>query len=480
MGVDAVPFEFPVRAFDRFKETAMSNVMRFGAAGDGVADDTDAIRHAIEQGDGVLHFPPGTYRVSSPLEIKLGERGPLGIDGTSGAARILMTGPGPAFRLLGTHGGTGDPASAQGNVFPEQRLPTVKNIEIEGAHAEADGVELIGTMQSVFEGVLIRRCRHGLHLVKRNRNVLISHCHIYHNTGVGVFLDGVNLHQINIVGNHISYNRLGGVRVERSEVRNLQITGNDIEYDNHKSHDTPPEPTAEIYVDTTTEGATVNEITVASNTIQATESSGGCNILIRETPGGTDRPPGLWTITGNIIGSQENNVRLIGCYGVAVAGNCIYSCGNRNLLIEESRQISVGSNTFRRHTPTMNAGVRLVNSTDIAVSGCTFHDEHPEGQASGASLLEIVDCQRVNVTGCLLTDGVPCGIDVERSSCVNINGCNLHETRDAKKTEHSIRFRGPGQGNLLANNTIGGALAESVSAEEASNVKISGNVVENA
>lgn len=79
---------------------------------------------------------------------------------------------------------------------------------------------------------------------------------------------------MNITGNHISYNRLGGIRLERSEVRNLQITGNDIEYNNHAEHGTEPEPTAEIYVDVAGKNS-VNEVTVASNTIQATPSEGG-------------------------------------------------------------------------------------------------------------------------------------------------------------------------------------------------------------
>ena len=120
---------------------------------------------------------------------------------------------------------------------------------------------------------MVTHCRHGIHLVERNRNVLISHCHIYFNRGVGVYLDGVNLHQINIASSHISYNRQGGIRLERSEVRNLQITGNDIEYNNFRAHKTEPEPTAEIYIDTTAEGASVNEVTIASNTIQATDSA---------------------------------------------------------------------------------------------------------------------------------------------------------------------------------------------------------------
>ena len=89
----------------------MSNVLRFGAVGDGVTDDTEAIKHAVANGDGMLHFPPGTYRITRPIEINLAKRGPLGIDGTSGTARIIMAGQGPAFRLMGAHAGTGDPGS---------------------------------------------------------------------------------------------------------------------------------------------------------------------------------------------------------------------------------------------------------------------------------------------------------------------------------------------------------------------------------
>ncbi len=456
----------------------MSNVRRFGAMGDGRADDTEAIRHAIQDGDGVLHFPPGTYRITEPIDVALEQAGPFGIDGTSGAARILMAGAGPAFRLIGTHGGTGDPSSVKGNVYPNQRLPTIKNIEIEGAHAEADGIEMIQTMQSVFEGVLIRRCRHGIHLIKRNRNVLISHCHIYANTGVGVFLDHVNLHQINIASNHISYNRLGGVRIEGSEVRNLQITGNDIEYNNHRHHKTDPEPTAEIYIDTTAPGASVNEVTVASNTIQATESPGGCNILIRESAEGTARPPGLWTITGNIIGSQENNVHLIGCYGISISGNCIYSGAQRNLLIEDSRQINVAGNTFRRHTPAMNTGVRIVRSSDVTLSGCSILDEHPEGQPTGASLLEVAESKRINVSGCQMLDGAPCGVDVVDSSQVSIAACTIHDTRETPKSQHAIRFTGKGKGNLAAMNTIGKTIDTPLAFDETASVRAESNLVE--
>ena len=452
----------------------MSSVRTFGATGDGKTDDTAAIQHAVNDGDGLLRFPPGQYRISKPIQIDLTRRGPIGVEGSGGTAKILMAGPGPALRLVGSHGGTGDPGSVKPEIWTTQRLPTIQNIEIQGAHPEADGIELLQTMQSVFEGVLIHQVRNGIRLFQRNRNVLISHCHIYNNTGVGVFLDQVNLHQINIASNHISYNRLGGIRIEQSEVRNLQITGNDIEYNNHRAHGADPEPTAEIYIDTSVEKASVNEITIASNTIQATPSSGGANIFIREM-GSHDRPPGLWAISGNIIGSQENNVHLIGCYGVVLSGNCIYSCTNRNLLLENCRQINVGGNSFRRHTPRMGTGIRLVKSTDCVVHGCTIRDEAAEGQVSQASLLELEQCARINVQGCQMVDPAPYGIDVNQSDHINISGCTVMDTREKSIMKGCIRFRGTGRGNLITASTLGAPQEQALQLDPAAGTTTANN-----
>ena len=435
----------------------MSNVKDFGAQGDGQTDDSRALQHAVDQNDGLLHMPRGEYLIRTSIVIDYTKTGRMGLVGDAGGAKVIMAGPGPAFVIHGSHQGTGDPGSVKPEVWQHQRLPTIMNLEIQGDHQEADGVRLDHTMQALFEGVLIRRCRHGIHLVKRNRNVLISHCHIYHNTGVGVFLDKVNLHQINIIGSHISYNRLGGIRIEGSEVRNLQITGNDIEYNNHQAHGTQSEPTAEIYVDTTAKGASVNEITVSGNTIQATPSPEGANI--RVIGGGEQsRPPGLWAITGNIIGNQHNNVHLTGCHGMVINGNCIYSCENRNLLIEKSSQISIGSNSFRRHTGKMGTGVRLVDSSDCVITGCTMADESEEGQASNASLLEIQGCRRISVTGCQMLDGVPYGLDVVDSSQINVSGCTIMEKRKGKFMQAAVRWANVGKENMLSHNTLGSGL----------------------
>jgi hypothetical protein len=108
-------------------------------------------------------------------------------------------------------------------------MPVVAGLEIAGGHAEADGIEASGTMMLTVHMALIRGCRHGVRLVKRNRNIIISDCHIYSNRGIGVFYDDVNLHQSNVTGCHISYNDGGGVVCRGGEVRNIQIGNCDIE-----------------------------------------------------------------------------------------------------------------------------------------------------------------------------------------------------------------------------------------------------------
>lgn len=457
----------------------MSNVRSFGAVGNGTIDDTEAIRHAVNGGDGVLYFPPGEYIISDTIEIPLATAGPLGITGAHGTTRILMKGAGPAFRLIGTHGGTGDPDSASVSVNYIERMPVISDIEVVGENPMADGFECILTKQAVFQRVLIRQVRHGIHLVKRNRNVLISDCHIYHNTGVGIFMDGVNLHQINICDSHISYNRLGGIRIEESEVRNLQITGNDIEYNNHKQHGTDPEPTAEIYIDTSAEGASVCEVTIASNTIQATVSEGGSNIKIIDNRHGAmhelmpevGRPPGLWTITGNVIGNQQVSVHLIGCYGIILSGNTIYSSEQQNLLLEECSQIISSGNLFRRHTPALGTGVKIKDCHTINVNGCTFHDEHPEGQQSGLPLLDVTDSNLVNISGCQVTNGVPEGISLNNVSDTNISGCTITDLRDVPKMKHAVAFRGKGTGNVMSGNILKNAVEDNLLVEDGTQVQ---------
>ena len=444
----------------------MSNVRDFGATGDGQTDDTNAIQHAIDDGDGLVELPRGEYRITRTLKVNLTEQGRIGFTGLGGTAKLLMFGSGPTLSLLGTHTGSADPLSFKPGVWQSERMPTVSNLEIEGRHAEADGIHIEGVMQPTLMGVLIRRVRTAVHVTKRARNLLISHCHIFHNTGVGVHLDGVNLHQVIITGSHISYCRLGGIRIEDGEIRNVQITGNDIEYNNNRAHKVPDADdvrTAEIYVDA--RSGTIREGTIASNTIQATYSPGGANIRFigQTTKDGQQQnhKAGMWTIVGNLIGSQETNVHLTSVRGITFNGNYIYSGHRRNLLVEGCRDIVIGANCFG-HNPDygdkeLSTGIRLVDSEACTISGLIIQDalagKHTVKDAVPVErdgLLELVRCKRVNVTGCQVLEGTPAGIQVEDCSDTLITATSVLDSREPKLMQAAIRWQGEGSGNLIS------------------------------
>lgn len=449
----------------------MSDVRTFGAAGDGRQDDTGALLHALQAGDGVLELPRGDYRITRPLVIPLDKAGRFALRGAGGTAKLIMAGPGPAIQLVGTHAKSADPADFQPGVWQLERMPTLADIEIEGAHPEADGVRIERVMQATLTGVLIRRVRTAVHVTGRARNLLIGQCHFYHNTGIGVHFDRVNLHQAIITGSHISYCRLGGVRIADSEVRNLQITGNDIEYNNNKAHKVPgadAEPTAEIYIDC--QNGSIREGTIASNTLQATYSPGGANIRFIGAGPDKNHKVGLFTITGNLIGSQENNIHLTSARGVAISGNVIYSGHSRNLLLEHCRNVVVGANVFD-HNPDYDpnelcTGIRLVDSVDCSLSGLVIqdclagrHTVKDAGPQERQALLELQRCRRINVSGVQVLDGAPVGIAVDECSDVLVQGCTILDGRTPALMQHAIRWTGDGSGNLIAHCRVGGTVA---------------------
>src|SRR5690349_19331687 len=122
----------------------MSDVRTFGAVGDGKADDTAAIEHALKDGEGAVEFPVGEYRITRSIVVDLDVVGPTALV-AHGTARIVMAAAGPAFKFLGTHlKGTADPNDFDAKVWKNQRMPLVDGLEIIGGHDEADGLEAEG------------------------------------------------------------------------------------------------------------------------------------------------------------------------------------------------------------------------------------------------------------------------------------------------------------------------------------------------
>ncbi|HEX5272244.1 MAG TPA: right-handed parallel beta-helix repeat-containing protein, partial [Gemmataceae bacterium] len=411
--------------------------------------------------DGVLEFPRGDFLLRRTVEVRLAESGRIALVG-NGVGRVVMAGPGPAFRFVGTHEGSADPESFKPGVWERERMPQLEGLEIVGAHPEADGVEFVRVMQPTLARVLIREVRNGVRLAERDRNLIIDSCHVYHCTGVGVFFDHVNLHQANIHGCHISYCKRGGIKVIGSEVRNLQIVGNDIEY----NFDPQAKESADVGIDST-EGS-VREGAIVGNTIQAKISPGGANLRML---GPSDpNKVSMFAVTGNHISNQEVNVHLKNCRGVVLSGNSLALSHRRNVLIEGSRHVVVGPHSLDHNPDYRKLGDVVDGITLRDCDGCSLTGVLAEGAVGGdekaGGAIELIDCRETTVSGCQVFEPRWRGIYVAGSRNTRITGCTVMDRGEKPAMRAGIEVVGTSRGTRVMGNTIGrGAVGDVIMGE---------------
>lgn len=459
LGLGAAMAPWAIQAAVTSPETGGSaSVREHGARGDGKTDDTAAFESAVKSGAGQVWLPRGDYRITRPIVIPLNETGNTSILG-DGSARLLMDGAGPALHLVGTHEATADPSGMRDRVWNRERLPLVSGFEIRGERAEADGLRLEGTVQATVTAMLIRRCRHGIHLVKRNRNTIISHCHVYHNRETGIFFDRVNLHQANISDNHISYNPRAGILIVGGDMRNFQIAGNDIEY----NHDEKREGSADVMVDNREEGTSFREGTIVGNTIQARPSPGGANIRMI---GGEDfLTGGLMAITGNLLGSQVDVIHLDRCRGVSITGNSIYSATDRTLRAERSANLVFSGNTVDWNPHARGKiyygskveyvdGIIVRDCDGVTISGSILENCFAGSEKAGG-VIEIHDSRDVHVTDCQVIDARHRGLVLSNVKRGRVQGCSVIDRRGEKSTLiESVEVQGACEDLVIRGNTL--------------------------
>jgi hypothetical protein len=436
------------------QQTNQGDVRSFGAAGDGITDDTGAIQKAVDSGIGAIVFPKGIYRITRPIVIELDKTGYTSLNG-AGVARIIMAGPGPALKLVGTHFKSADPEGFADNVWQRQRMPLVDAIAIDGGHPEAVGIEAVGTMELTITRVHIRGALHGIHLTGNNRNLIISDCHLYENRGIGIFYDNVNLHQSNITCCHISYNRRGGIVSRAGNVRNIHITGCDIE--SNMSPETPP--TANVLIDSADSSYGTGEVAITGCTIQhnsPSPESANIRIIGRSKSDRNGRPvrEGNVTITGNVLSDVKVNVHLKDCRGVILAGNTFWMGYNHNLLIEDCSNIIVGANNFDRN-PRYDYGNSLDARNSLLVrnsADCTLSGLHVTNVWRAPAGLTIENCKRMNVTNCTILDCDSIGLLLKDVTDSRVSGCLISDKRPEAESV-SLKVTGGG-GNMIVNNLL--------------------------
>jgi hypothetical protein len=429
--------------------------------GDGKTDDTAAIQQLLDT-QGSVKLAKGTYRLTKTLAVDLTKTGFAALSG-DGTARLLMTAAGPALHFIGTHEGSAAPSTFTPEVWANERTPMVDGIEIVGAHAEADGIEATGTMQITLSRVVVRECRHAVHLTKRNRNVLISACHFYHNTGVGVFYDDVNLHQSNIVGSHISYNGGGGVVSRGGNVRNLHLGTCDIE----GNHAAEGPPSANIELDS--RGGSIGEVAVTGCTIQHTNKSPD-SANIRIIGAGTDPSllrrvgrehtrEGNVTISANVFSDVQVNIEIRHARGVAITGNTFWEGFQHDLLVEDSENIVVTGNNFDRNPRYLVNGFDNAEKNGLVFlrcADCILSSNLISGVWKKRAAVDIESGNRLQISNNSVLDSDGAGMRLEKVTNSMISGNIIRDDRSADKRskEPSLVFIG-GKANVIGQNVIG-------------------------
>ncbi|HQZ65646.1 MAG TPA: right-handed parallel beta-helix repeat-containing protein [Planctomycetaceae bacterium] len=418
-------------------------------------DSTMVLQKMIDEQDGnLLLGNDEVLRITQPLVFDLTKLKAVTVR-AAGGVTIVMDGPGPALRFIGSHQGSASPTSFVPATWNE-RMPIVSGIEILGNHELADGIELEQTVAAIVSNVSVRWCRHGIHLVNRNRNVLVSACHLYENSGVGVYLDDVNLHQINIGTSHISYNRQGGIVVRDGNVRNLQVSGCDIE--GNMPDDETPTKVANILIDVSgspdTREKSIAEISITGCTIQhsANYGSGETRLV---APGGANirlagkeiYPIDSVTITGNVLSDTTTNIDIDYALDVAINANNFFAPQPTNLHVSHSQRVVVTGNTFNPREFERPGTITFEDCADCIIASSTLHNF-----ATDAGAVILNRCRGFTINGLNLSD---CGSGFVLNSTTDTTISNCRVTRTAEGTA-DISIDDSNKNILLVGNAFSG------------------------
>jgi hypothetical protein len=273
-----------------------------------------------------------------------------------------------------------------------------------------------------------------------------------------VYLEQVDLHQINVANCHISYNGGGGIVVRDSSVRNLQIGTCDIEA--NMSTDGPS--TANVLIDTRRGrrkgDCDVREGAIVGCTIQHTgKAPNSANIRFVGREGDPPLSVGRFAIADNAMSDVAVNIHLKNARGVTITGNTLWRGFEHNMLVEGSVQILVASNLLERNRVykplTAHNGALFRDCRDCTVSLCHIH----ETKQPGAGLI-LERCRWCNVTDCQILDCDHAGLLMSDVEHVRVSGCIIRDTRAGVRDPIAICLTS-GRANMIVNNLLAGRTA---------------------
>jgi hypothetical protein len=309
-----------------------------GPMGFCAADDSAAIQAALDHADGgIVALHSGrAYRVSRPLIADV--RRVRGFEGDN--ARVVVAHDGACLRIVGSHTGSASPAhpSSQRVKVPEMN-PFVRGVRI---HADpplrATGLQIEGTFGLEVSGCQLFDLATGIELVGRNRNVVLSGNDVWHCRDYGVWWHGGDLHQVNVVGNHVSYCRKV-LFFDDASIFNVQIIGNALE------SSTSPD-VVEHVVHAESRGRQIEGFEFIGNSLEDHWSAAGPSVRI---DGGSAQRAKQLMIIGNDLGNSRNHdIHVSDANEVVIQGNSLDDSEEHSIKLSgRLTAVSVLGNVFR-------------------------------------------------------------------------------------------------------------------------------------
>lgn len=164
------------------------SVRDFGAVGDGLANDTDALQAALDavfaNNGGTLHIPHGNYRITANLQPQI-SASPLNrnfriIGDGMESTNILGGSAGFGFKIYG------DTPPSRNNAFTSLVL---QNFSMVGSATAGIGIDIYSMQRSVISGVSCRGFNYGVRIRSSWNNSINNRCQFSDNN-VGIKVPG--------------------------------------------------------------------------------------------------------------------------------------------------------------------------------------------------------------------------------------------------------------------------------------------------
>jgi hypothetical protein len=334
------------------------DVRDFGARGDGVTDDTEAIQAAMDAlddaGGGVLYFPPGTYLVY-----------------TAGSSIAITLKAGVRMQGAGWGASTIKLADSQAaNVIVASLVDSIAvrdlTIDCNGANQSAgNGIIIKGCTDFAIERVEILSAKGGAIIVNESGTTgsergLIYGCRVYSTLSThGIALASAS-------GSGLTYGP-----------KHIRIVANDVI--------NPFQSAINL--------SQCSWCTVSGNTVEGDGSTNGGYAGVRLSNGAEHN-----TVVGNSINSMSRGVFIVGDAGAGdgpcefnvITGNAIEGCLNQGVLTESGYTTIAGNTVVDCQRSTADAAIRVSDANYCAITGNAVIDQagasHQRGiQVSGTS-----------------------------------------------------------------------------------------------